>query len=98
MIFNDSADSKQLSVHTEVLDEYCRQAGIGADRTARQKLERRLMELFRGGMEKPAELFAALNTGYDEWLGEVGLSNKAKPAESPEPTSAHLEPDIAHRT
>ncbi|UVK46416.1 hypothetical protein BPNPMPFG_002059 [Mesorhizobium sp. AR07] len=71
MIFNGSADSDQLSILAKVLDDYCRQAGIAAGHPARERLGRRAMELFQDGMDKSAELLAALNSSYDEWLGEV---------------------------
>lgn len=97
MTFNGSIDPKQLSVLTKVLDEYCSQAGIAVDHPARERLGRRLMELVQGGMDQPSDLFAALNSGYDEWLGEVGMATKAEPAVSSEPTSAHLAPiDTRH--
>jgi hypothetical protein len=97
MIFNGSADSGQLSVLAKVLDEYCRQAGIVAGHPARERLGRHVMELFKGGMDDPTELLAALNSSYDEWLGEVDLPSsfsrraaswaKDKPAVT-EPSSA----------
>ncbi|WP_136621897.1 MULTISPECIES: hypothetical protein [Mesorhizobium] len=71
MIFNGSADSDHLSSLAKVLDDYCRQAGIGAGHPARERLGCRVMELFQGGMDKPAELLAAMSFSYDEWLGEV---------------------------
>ncbi|KRB21864.1 hypothetical protein ASD99_06435 [Mesorhizobium sp. Root695] len=82
MIFNGSADSDQLSSLAKVLDDYCRQAGIDAGHPARQRLGRRLMELFQGGMDKVEDLLAALNSSYDDWLGEVDLpsSSSQKPA------------------
>jgi hypothetical protein len=71
MMSNGSTDSDQLSILAKVLDEYCRQAGIGPGHAARERLGRRVMELFQGGMDKSAELHAAMNSSYDEWLGEV---------------------------
>jgi hypothetical protein len=71
MMPNGSADSNQLSILAKVLDEYCRQAGIGAGHAARERLGRRVMELFQGGMDKSAELHAAMNSSYAEWQGEV---------------------------
>ena len=77
MVFNGSADSDQLSVLAKVLDEYCRQGGIVAGHPARQRLGRRVMELYQSGMEKPEDLLASLNSSYDEWLGEVGLPSSS---------------------
>ena len=72
MIFNGSADSDQLSILAKVLDEYCRQAGIAAGHAARERLGRRVMELFQGGTDNSADLHAAMNSSYGEWLGDVG--------------------------
>ncbi|MFA6155571.1 hypothetical protein [Mesorhizobium sp.] len=77
MVFNGSADSDQLSVLAKVLDEYCVQGGIVAGHPARQRLGRRVMELFQSGMDKPEDLLASLNSSYDEWLGEVGLPSSS---------------------
>ncbi|QKD16209.1 hypothetical protein [Mesorhizobium sp. NZP2077] len=71
MMPNCSVDSNQLSILAKVLDEYCRQARIGAGHAARERLGRRVMELFQGGMDKSAELHVAMNACYAEWLGEV---------------------------
>lgn len=73
MTFNDSADSKQLSILATVVDDYCRQAGIAVGDPARERLGRQIIELFQSGMDQPDELLLALNHHYDEWLGEVGL-------------------------
>ena len=53
-------------------DEYCRQAGIAAGHGARERLGRRVMELFQGGTDNSADLHAAMNSSYGEWLGDVG--------------------------
>jgi hypothetical protein len=73
MTFNDSADSKQLSILATVVDDYCHQAGIAVGDPARERLGRQIIELFQSGMDQPDELLLALNHHYDEWLGEVGL-------------------------
>ncbi|WP_192257259.1 hypothetical protein [Mesorhizobium silamurunense] len=72
MALNGSADSEQLSLLTNVIDDYCCQAGIAVGHPARGRLGRRIVELFQGGIHNPDELLSALNSGYDEWLGEVG--------------------------
>ena len=77
MTFNGSADSDQLSIISKVLDDYCRQAGIAAGHPARERLGRRVMELFQGGMDKAEDLPAAMNASYDEWLGEVDLPSSS---------------------
>jgi hypothetical protein len=77
MTFNGSADSEQLSLLAKVLDDYCFQAGIAAGHPARERLGRRVVELFQSGMNEPDELLSALNSGYDEWLGEVGLPSSS---------------------
>ncbi|CCV09462.1 hypothetical protein MESS2_p140006 [Mesorhizobium metallidurans STM 2683] len=40
MTFNDSADSKQLSILATVVDDYCHQAGIAVGDQARERLGR----------------------------------------------------------
>lgn len=60
-----------------MLDDYCCQAGIAVGHPARERLGRRIVELFQSGMHKPDELLSALNSGYDEWLGEVGLPSSS---------------------
>jgi hypothetical protein len=77
MTFNGSMDSEQLSLLDKVLDDYCRQAGIAVGHPAKERLGRRIVELFLGGIHNPDELLPALNSGYDEWLGEVGLPSSS---------------------
>lgn len=77
MVFNGSADSDQLSVLSTVLDKCCLQAGIAAGHPARERLGRRVIELFQAGMDQPEDLLASLNSSYDEWLGEVGLPSSS---------------------
>ena len=96
MILNGSADSDQLSILAKVLDGYCHQAGIAAGHPARERLGRRVMELFQGGMDKSEELLAALNSSYDEWLGEVDLpSSSSRHAALWADKSAITEPSTA---
>ncbi|WP_208647148.1 hypothetical protein [Mesorhizobium kowhaii] len=71
--FVGSAESRKPSIPATVLDEYCRQAGIAVGDPARDRVGRQIIKLFKGGVDKPDELLLALNHGYDEWLGEVGL-------------------------
>jgi len=73
MTFNGSPDSEQLLMLATVVDEYCHQAGIAVGDPTRDRLGRQIIELFQSGVDKPDELLLALNHGYDEWLGEVGL-------------------------
>lgn len=95
MVFNRSMDSEQLLLLTKVLDDYCCQAGIAVGHPARERLGRRIVELFQSGIHNPDELLPALNSGYDEWLGEVGLPSSssgyaaslASDTASPEPCS-----------
>jgi hypothetical protein len=74
---NGSADSKKRSIPATVLDEYCRQAGIAVGDPVRDRVGRQIIELFKSGVDKPDELLLALNHGYDEWLGEVGLPSSS---------------------
>ncbi|WP_143748293.1 hypothetical protein [Mesorhizobium carmichaelinearum] len=90
MMPNGSVDSNQLLILAKVLDEYCRQAGIGAGHAARERLGRRVMELFQGGMDKSAELHAAMNSSYAEWLGEVDRL----PSSSQQPVLWAIDPAI----
>lgn len=90
MMPNGSVDSNQLLILAKVLDEYCRRAGIGAGHAARERLGRRVMELFQGGMDKSSELHAAMNSSYAEWLGEVDRL----PSSSQQPVLWAIDPAI----
>ncbi len=93
MVFNRSMDSEQLLLLTKVLDDYCCRAGIAVGHPARERLGRRIVELFQSGIHDPDELLPALNCGYDEWLGEVGLpSSSSGYAVSLAPDTAPPEP------
>lgn len=90
MMPDGSVDSNQLLILAKVLDEYCRRAGIGAGHAARERLGRRVMELFQGGMDKSSELHAAMNSSYAEWLGEVDRL----PSSSQQPVLWAIDPAI----
>jgi hypothetical protein len=79
---NGSADSKKRSIPATVLDKYCRQAGVEVGDPARDRLGCQIIKLFQSGVDQPDELFLALNHGYDEWLGEVGLPSSSDQAAS----------------
>lgn len=75
--FKGSVGSKRLSLLAKVLDDYCCRAGIAVGHPARERLGRRIVELFQSGIHNPDELLAALNSGYEKWLGEVGLPSSS---------------------
>lgn len=77
MAFKGSVDPKRLSLLTKVLNDYCCQAGIAVGHPARERLGRRIVELFQSGIHNPDELLGALNSGYEKWLGEVGLPSSS---------------------
>jgi hypothetical protein len=82
MTFKGSPNSEQLSMLARVVDDYCHQAGIDVGDPARERIGRKIIELFQSGVDQPDELFLALNHGYDEWLGEVGLPSSSGQAAS----------------
>ena len=82
MTFKGSPNSEQLSMLARVVDDYCHQAGIDVGDPARERIGRKIIELFQSGVDQPDELFLALNHGYDEWLGEVGLPSSSDQAAS----------------
>jgi hypothetical protein len=79
MQFDAWLDSEQLSMLATVLDDYCDKAGIPQDHPAKQHFGRRLLSLFRSGVIEPARLTAKMNSGYEEWLGEIGATGHFKP-------------------
>lgn len=79
MQFDASLDSEQLSMLAAVLDDYCDKAGIPQDHPARVHFGRRLLSLFQSGVTEPARLTAKMNSGYEEWLGEIGATGHFKP-------------------
>jgi hypothetical protein len=62
-----------------VLNDYCDEAGIPEGHPAREHFGRRLMSLFQSGVIEPAQLIAKMNSGYEEWLGEIGATGPFKP-------------------
>ncbi|ESY89713.1 hypothetical protein NKI51_26040 [Mesorhizobium australicum] len=79
MFHNGSAESAQLSMLARVLSNYCNEAGIPAWHPAKEQFRRRLMILFRSGINQPDDLKAQMNSGYDEWLGEIGATAHLTP-------------------
>jgi hypothetical protein len=60
MAFKGSVDPKRLSLLTKVLNDYCCQAGIAVGHPARERLGRRIVQLFQSGIHNPDELLGAL--------------------------------------
>ena len=60
MPFSGFVDPGQLKLLTSILDEYCA-ANFILDERERRKAGRLIVSLFRGGMETPQALRAALN-------------------------------------
>ncbi|MGX9148185.1 hypothetical protein [Mesorhizobium sp. 128a] len=80
MTFKRTANPAQIKMLSLVLDEYCARAGIAVSDPLREPLAKRLMGLFSAGIDRSEELIAAMNTTYDEWLGEVGAAATYSPA------------------
>lgn len=67
MPFRDIADAEQLATLTRILDDYCEQAGIEGSHPAREHLARRLIALFRGGIDSPDDIKMAMDTAAKGW-------------------------------
>lgn len=78
MSHDESLDSGQLSMLAKILNDYCDRAGIPKGHPAREHFGRRLMDLFQAGVSEPGQLTARMNSGYDEWLGEIGAAGHFK--------------------
>jgi len=74
MSFDDHLDSEQLGTLAKVLNDYCTEAGIPEGHPAREHFGRHLMSLFQAGIHHPDELMSKMNTGYEDWLGEIGAT------------------------
>lgn len=61
MPFRNMADAEQLATLTRILDEYCEQVGIEGSHPARERLARRLIALFRDGIDSPDDIKMALD-------------------------------------
>jgi len=79
MSFDDHLDSEQLATLAKVLNAYCTEAGIPEGHPAWQHFGRRLMSLFQSGIHHPDELTSKMNTGYEDWLGEIGATGHFTP-------------------
>jgi hypothetical protein len=79
MSYGGFADSQQLSMLAKVLSDYCAKAGIPEGHAARDQFGRRLMDLFKSGIDQPDQLNSQMNTGYDEWLGEIDAPDHFTP-------------------
>ena len=74
MSFDDHLDPEQLAILTKVLNDYCTEAGIPEGHPAWEHFGRRLKSLFQSGIHDPDELVSKMNTGYEDWLGEIGAT------------------------
>ncbi len=74
MSIDDHLDSEQLATLAKVLKDYCTEAGIPEGHPAWEHFGRRLMSLFQSGIHHPDELTSKMNTGYEDWLGEIGAT------------------------
>ena len=74
MSSDDHLDSEQLAMLTKVLNDYCTEAGIPEGHPAWEHFGRRLKSLFQSGIHDPDELVSKMNTGYEDWLGEIGAT------------------------
>ncbi|WP_287319885.1 hypothetical protein [Mesorhizobium sp.] len=74
MSFDDHLDSEQLATLARVLNDYCTEAGIPKGHPARDHFGRRLISLFRSGIDQPDDLKSKMNAGYEDWLGEIGAT------------------------
>jgi hypothetical protein len=81
MFYDGSADPQQLAMLTKVLNDYCSEAGIPDGHAAKEHFGRRLMSLFKSGIDQPDQLTAKMNTGYEDWLGEIGATGHFTPPE-----------------
>ncbi len=67
MIFRGMADAEELATLTRILDDYCERAGIKGSHPAREHLARRLMALFRGGVDSPDDIKIAMDRASNGW-------------------------------
>jgi len=74
MSSDDHLDPEQLAILTKVLNDYCTEAGIPEGHPAWEHFGRRLKSLFQSGIHDPDELVSKMNTGYEDWLGEIGAT------------------------
>ena len=66
-------NSQQVIMLRNVLNDYCTEAGI-PEGPAKEHFSRRLMSLFQAGIVNPADLKSKMNSGYEDWLGEIGAT------------------------
>ena len=74
MSFDGTADTKQLSDLTKILDDYCRHANVEDGHPARARLARRIMALFNDGIRTPEEITRVLDADPGVWRVEGLLS------------------------
>ena len=64
---------EQVAMLRTVLNDYCNEAGI-PEGPAKEHFSRRLMSLFQSGIVNPGDLKSQMNSGYEDWLGEIGAT------------------------
>jgi len=62
MIATGVANPSELAILTEVLDDYCRDAGISASDPTREEVARHLLDLFNRGIGGRSDLMEALRS------------------------------------
>jgi hypothetical protein len=73
MLSNGPTNSQQVIMLRKVLNDYCTEAGI-PEGPAKEHFSRRLMSLFQSGIVNPDDLKSKMNSGYEDWLGEIGVT------------------------
>ncbi|BCG92279.1 hypothetical protein [Mesorhizobium sp. 131-2-1] len=72
-------NSQQVMMLRTVLNDYCTEAGIPEGHPAKDHFSRRLLSLFQSGIVQPDVLKSKMNTGYEDWLGEIGATGHFTP-------------------
>lgn len=65
MPFNGIVDPEQLTILYDVLDDYCRESGIGPDHPERETIAHRLLALFNSGIGSAEALKQSLTDGRE---------------------------------